>query len=96
MIVTDTMKRKETAWKEMLDVRDKTELNVGTINKKRKKWLRSTFWSKREVNEQFERKMNQDVGGNRKLFWKEMGEVKGGKVDGNVILVMGEDEVGRT
>ena len=40
--------------------------------------------------------MNQDVGGNRKLFWKEMGEVKGGKVDGNVILVMGEDEVGRT
>ena len=40
MIVTDTMKTKETAWKEMLDVRDKTELNVGTINKKRKKMVK--------------------------------------------------------
>ena len=44
--------------------------------------------------------MNEDVNGNRKLFWKEMSNVKGGKVescsrikDGNGRLAQGEDEV---
>ena len=31
---------------------------------------RSIYQSKEEVQEQFGRKMNQDVNGNRKLFWK--------------------------
>ena len=44
--------------------------------------------------------MNQDVNGNRKLFWKEMSKVNGGKVensnqikDRNERLVLEEAEV---
>ena len=43
--------------------------------------------------------MNQDVDENRKLFWEEVSEVNGGKVescnkikDGNGRLALGEDE----
>ena len=35
----------------------------------------------KEVNEQFGRKMNQDVNGNRKRFWKEVSKVNKGKVE---------------
>ena len=38
----------------------------------KKKVKRCIYQSKREVNEQFGRKMNQDVKGNRKLFRKEV------------------------
>ena len=48
----------------------------------------------------FGRKMNEDVNGNRKLFWKNVGNAKGGKVenctrikDGNGKLAQGDDEV---
>ena len=44
--------------------------------------------------------MNEDVNGNRKLFWKKVSNAKGGKVksssrikDGNRSLAQGEDEV---
>ena len=44
--------------------------------------------------------MNEDVNGKRKLFWKEVSNVKGGKVescrrikDGNGRLAKGEDQV---
>ena len=37
--------------------------------------------SKKKVNEQFGRKMNEDVNGNKKLFWKEVSNRKGGKVE---------------
>ena len=47
--------------------------------------------------------MNEDVNGNRKLFWKELNNAKGGKVenctrikDGNGRLAQGEDEVRKT
>ena len=33
------------------------------------------------MNEQFGKKMNEDVNGNRKLFWKEVSNEKGGKVE---------------
>ena len=36
---------------------------------------------KKKVNEQFGRKMNKHVNGNRKLLWKEVSSVKGGKVE---------------
>ena len=46
--------------------------------------------------------MNEDLSGNRKLFWKEVGNAKAGKVescsrikDGNERLAQGEDEVRR-
>ena len=60
------------------------------------------YQSKKKVNEEFGRKMNKDVHGNRKLFWKGAGNVKGGKVkscsrtkDGNCRLAQGEDEIQR-
>ena len=34
-----------------------------------------------EVIEQCEEKINRDVGGNRKLFWKEVGKVNGEKIE---------------
>ena len=37
--------------------------------------------NKKKANEQFGRKMNKDVNGNRKLFWKEMINPKVGKVE---------------
>ena len=39
------------------------------------------YQSKKEVNEQFGRKINQDLNGNMKLFWKEVSKVNGGKVE---------------
>ena len=39
------------------------------------------YQSKKKVNEKFERKMNEDVNGNRKLSWKEVSNAKGGKVE---------------
>ena len=33
------------------------------------------------MNEQLVRKMNRDVVGNKKLFWKGMSKVNGGKVE---------------
>ena len=41
---------------------------------KKRERLRFIYRSKKEVNEQFGRKMNQDVDGNRKLFCKELSE----------------------
>ena len=38
-----------------------------------------TYKSKKKLNEQFGRKMNEDVNGNMKLFWKEVSNAKGGK-----------------
>ena len=53
---------------------------------------------KKKVNEQFGRKMNEDVNRNRKLFWKEVSNAKGGNVEicsrikyGNGGLAQGED-----
>ena len=34
--------------------------------------------SKKKVNEQFQRKMEEDMNGNMKLFWKEVSNAKGG------------------
>ena len=55
--------------------------------------------SKNKVNEQFGRKMNEDMNGNMKLFWKEVSNAKGGKVEsynrinsGNGRLAQGDDE----
>ena len=58
------------------------------------------YRSKKKVNDQFERKINEDVNGNRKLFWKEVSNFKGGKEescsrikDVNGRLPQGEDKV---
>ena len=63
---------------------------------------RCMYKSKKKINDQFGRKMNKDVNGNTKLFWKEVSNVKGRKVescnrikDENGKLAQGEDEVQR-
>ena len=57
------------------------------------------YESKKKVNKQFGRKMNEDGNGNRKSFWKEVSNAKEGKdescsrvKDGNGRLAQGEDE----
>ena len=68
----------------------------------KRKVKRCIYQSKMNINELFRRKMNEDVNGNIKLFWKEMNNLKGGKVenwsrikDENGRLVQEEDEVQR-
>ena len=47
----------------------------------KRKVKRRIYRRKKKVNEQFGRKMNKHVNGNRKLLWKEVSSVKGGKVE---------------
>ena len=45
-----------------------------------KRVKRCIYQMKKNVNEQFGRKMTQDVNGNRKLFWKRVSKANEGKV----------------
>ena len=67
-----------------------------SVQREKRKVKTCIFQRKKKENEQFGRKMNEDVKGNRKLFWKEVSNAKGGKVescsrikDGNERLVQG-------
>ena len=71
-----------------------------SVQRREKKVIRCIIQGKKKVNKQFGKKMNEDVNGNRKLFWREMSNAKGGKVesrsrikDGNRMLVQWEDKV---
>ena len=75
---------------------------VWKSTKRKRKVKRCTYQSMEEVQEQFGRKMNQGVNGNRKLFWKEVSKANGEMVedsnrikDGNGRLVLEEAEVRR-
>ena len=63
-------RRKKAVWKEVLGVRDEEakERCMEDYREKKRQVRRCIFQSKNEVGEQFGRKMNQDVNGNRKLF----------------------------
>ena len=72
------------------------------VYKEEKKVRRCIYQCKKEVQEQFGRKMNQDVNGNRKLLWKEVSKANGGKVensnrikDGNRRLALEDAKVRR-
>ena len=72
------------------------------VYKKEKRKVKRCIYQSKGVRGQFGRKINQDVNGNRKLFWKEVSKVNGGKVensnsikDGNGSLVLEEAEVPR-
>ena len=80
--VKAAVKRKEDAWKEVLRTRDEDarESCLEVYKGEKKKVKRCIYQSKKEVQEQFGRKMNQDVNGNRKFFWKEVSKINGGKV----------------
>ena len=60
--------------KEVLGARDEDarERCLEVYKEEKRKVKRCIYQSKEEVQEQFGRKMNQNVNGNRKLFWKEV------------------------
>ena len=51
-----------------------------TYKEEKRKVKRCIIQSKNKVNEQFGRRMNEDVNGNRKLFWKEVSNAKVGEL----------------
>ena len=82
----------EAAWKGVLAASDEEtkERCMEAYIEEKRKVKRCIIQSKKKANEQFGRKINNDVNGNRKLFWKEAScsRVK----DGNWRLAQGEDE----
>ena len=55
--------------------------DVWKRTERRRERLKGASFSKKKVNEQFGRKMNEDKNGNKKLFWMEGSNEKGGKVE---------------
>ena len=66
----DAVERKEAAWREILGTRNEAANNrcVDIYKEEKRKVKRYIYQSKKDINEQFGRKMNQDVDGNMKLF----------------------------
>ena len=100
--IKTAVRRKEAAWKEMFSYSDEEgkERCMEAYREEKRKVKRSIIQSKKKVNEQLVRKMNEDVNGSRKLIWKEVSNVKGGKVesysrlkDGNERFAQREDKV---
>ena len=60
-------RRKTDAWK--------------LTEKKKRNVKMCIYQNKEKVNEQFERKMNEDMTANEKLFLEEVSNAKGGKVE---------------
>ena len=57
------------------------EICMEVYREDKRKVKKCIYQSKKKVNEQFGRKWNEDVNGNKKLFWKEVTKAKGGKVE---------------
>ena len=55
------------------------ERYMETCREEKREVKRCIYQSKKKANEQFGRKMNENVNGSRKLFWKEVSNPKGGK-----------------
>ena len=96
------VRRKEAARKEMSAANDEKGKEKCRKRTEKRKVKRCIYQIKNKLNEQFGRKINEDVNRNRKSFRKEVSNVKGGKVenssrikDGNGRLAQGEDEVRR-
>ena len=64
---------------------DAKERCLEVYKEEKRKVKRGIYQTKKKVNEQFGRKMNEDVNGNRKFFWKEVSNVKGGKLQQNKV-----------
>ena len=56
------------------------ERYMEAYREEKRKVKRCIIQSKKKINEQFGRKMNEDVNRNRKLFWKEVSNAKGEKL----------------
>ena len=63
--VKGMVKRKEDVWREVLEARDEDarEMYLEVYKEKKRKVKRCNYQSKEKVQEQFGRKMNQDVNG---------------------------------
>ena len=92
--------KKEAAWRDVLVASDEEakERCIEAYREENRKIKRCIPQNKNKVNEQLGRKMNEDVNGNRKLFWKEVSNVKRVKVEScsrikhkNRRLAQGED-----
>ena len=61
-------KRKEAAWKEVLEARDEAakERCIEAYKEEKRKVKRCIYQSKKKVNEQFGKKRNKDVNGKKK------------------------------
>ena len=82
-MIKTAVRRKETAWKGVLVASDEDtkEICMKAYREEKRKVKRWIIQSKKKINEQFLRKMNEDVNGNRILFWKEVSNAKGRKVE---------------
>ena len=70
---------KSVWWNDEIKARDEDpkERGMEVYIEEKRNFKRCIYNSKKKVNEQLGRKMNQDVNGNRKLFWKEVNNVRG-------------------
>ena len=96
------VRRKEAPWKKVLAASNEEakERCMEAYREEKIKVKKCIYQSKKKVNEHFRRKINEDVNGNGKLFWREVSNAKGGKAEscskikeGNGRLAQGEDEV---
>ena len=64
------VRRKEAAWKEVLAANDEEakERCMEEYRGEKRKVKMCIYLSKKKVNQQFRKMMNEDVNGNRKLF----------------------------
>ena len=83
-MVKAAVERKEAAWKDVMGARVEVTKDRlwRSVKKKRKRLRKCIYQGKKEVNEQFRRKMNQDEDRTRKFFWKKVSTVNGEKVEG--------------
>ena len=75
------VRRKESVWKGVLAASKSDKRKMYGSVQRGEKVNRRIIQSKNKVNKQLGRKMNEDVNGNRKLFWKEISNAKGEKVE---------------
>ena len=82
-VIKAAINRKMAAWMEVLGARDKVvkDRRMEVYKEEKRKVKRCIYQSKKEANEQFGRKVNQDVDGNIKSFWKEVSKLNEGKVE---------------
>ena len=80
---TVAVTRKEAAWKEVLVAsnEESKERCMEACTEEKRGVKRRIIHIKKKVNKQFGRKLNVYMHENRKLFWKEMSNAKGGKVE---------------
>ena len=71
--VNVAVRRKEAAWKKVSAASNEEakERCMEACREEKRKVKKCIYHSKKKVNEQFGRKMNENVNRNKKLFWKE-------------------------